>query len=275
MPLTGTEPETGRGLVVRVHNEAAGVRRIAAQHRHLVVACRSGPGDVTYRLDGRVVTRHIRVGGVFFLPAGRACEVTLHKAVRSFHLLFDHALLREGGCVIAGPDALAPILGDDDVVLQSLLAALEEALCVDGVTHSPLVADLAIVAIAARLGRLNQRQAAASSGAERACALSPHHVRKVQAFVEANLADDIRLRCLAALCGLSAGHFARAFKAMMGISPYQYVVGARVGRAKTLLAGTLMPIAEVARCCGFANEQHLSSVFRRLTGTAPGRYRSR
>jgi AraC family transcriptional regulator len=34
-----------------------------------------------------------------------------------------------------------------------------------------------------------------------------------------------------------------------------------------------LPIVEVARACGFANQQHLTGTFRRLVGTTPAAWR--
>ncbi len=58
-----------------------------------------------------------------------------------------------------------------------------------------------------------------------------------------------------------------------GLPPHRYVVRRRVERAKELLLGTDLAIAEVARAVGFANHSHLSSHVRRLLGVSPGALR--
>jgi transcriptional regulator GlxA family with amidase domain len=44
-------------------------------------------------------------------------------------------------------------------------------------------------------------------------------------------------------------------------------------RAKSLLAGTDLPMPEIARSSGFTEGKHLSVVFRQETGMTPTAYR--
>ena len=48
---------------------------------------------------------------------------------------------------------------------------------------------------------------------------------------------------------------------------------ARIEGARTLLAKTTTPLAEVAGICGFADQSHFSRVFARAMGTSPGAWR--
>ena len=92
-------------------------------------------------------------------------------------------------------------------------------------------------------------------------------------FVEANLAEDLRLSTIAGLIELSPYHFARAFKQSFGQSPHRYHVGRRIERAKALLAGQTQSITEIAQTIGFAETSSFSSAFRKLTGLSPREYR--
>lgn len=47
----------------------------------------------------------------------------------------------------------------------------------------------------------------------------------------------------------------------------------RVDRAKHLLAETDDVIAQIACACGFTHQEHLTKVFRNLSGETPGRFR--
>jgi AraC family transcriptional regulator len=60
----------------------------------------------------------------------------------------------------------------------------------------------------------------------------------------------------------------------MGIAPYQYLIQQRVERAKRLLKQREMLISEIALDCGFANQTHLTKVFRQITGITPKVYRN-
>jgi AraC family transcriptional regulator len=57
------------------------------------------------------------------------------------------------------------------------------------------------------------------------------------------------------------------------MGPSKLLQRVRVEAAKSLLRHTNLTLAAVAVECGFANERYLCTVFRRLAGVSPGRYR--
>jgi AraC family transcriptional regulator len=59
----------------------------------------------------------------------------------------------------------------------------------------------------------------------------------------------------------------------MGQAPHQYLMQRRVEQAKRRLGETNTGIAEIAIACGFANQEHLSRLFKRACGTTPAAYR--
>ena len=59
----------------------------------------------------------------------------------------------------------------------------------------------------------------------------------------------------------------------MGVTPHDYLIRQRVGRAKQLLAGTDMPLSEIALAAGFAHQSHFARRFRQHVGMSPRHYR--
>ena len=86
------------------------------------------------------------------------------------------------------------------------------------------------------------------------------------------MAQDLSILNLASLTSMSESHFSRSFKQLVGIAPYQYLMQQRVERAKQLLKQQAISISDIALDCGFANQTHLTKVFRQMTGVTPKAY---
>ncbi len=98
-------------------------------------------------------------------------------------------------------------------------------------------------------------------------------VRRIADYVEAHLAEDIRLVEMAAVAHLSPTHFARAFKAETGSTPHAYLIERRIARSRGLLGGSDVPLSQIAYSCGFANQSHFTTLFRQHTGVTPAAFR--
>ncbi|MBW8848099.1 MAG: helix-turn-helix transcriptional regulator [Burkholderiales bacterium] len=98
--------------------------------------------------------------------------------------------------------------------------------------------------------------------------------RRVLEFVDTHLdSADLSLPALASQAHLSEFHFARMFRVSMGCSVYDWVAARRLGRARTLLRETALPLADIAAACGYAGASHLSRHVKAATGATPGQYR--
>ncbi|TXL82040.1 helix-turn-helix transcriptional regulator [Vineibacter terrae] len=241
-------------------------------HAHadcLMVLHRGGPVDMIYNTGRHAVSRHIPKGGVFFLPAGQECHVHLRGPLDTTHIYLRASLFERENGPIAALTGLAPLLGERDPVLEHLAGAVGTIIAE---AAPSLAVDPIATALAGRFIDMNFRQRPAEP--RRRYQLTGRQLRRVHDFVEANIGADIRLDAMARTCGVSPDHFLRTFKATAGVSPYQYVLTRRVERAKRLLteeAGS--SLADIAARCGFSHQEHLSRMFRRFTGSTPGRYR--
>ena len=98
----------------------------------------------------------------------------------------------------------------------------------------------------------------------------------------ARLADAIRsqldaehsLGTLAALVGLDVRRFTGAFRHAFGLSPWQYVMRARLDEGARLLLHGKEPVTDVALATGFATPSHFATAFARRFGVPPSRYRA-
>ncbi len=103
--------------------------------------------------------------------------------------------------------------------------------------------------------------------------MAPSTLRRCIALMETRLEGDLGLVELASEAGLSTSHFIRSFRESTGKTPYQFLLDRRVQRAQTLMRDPRASLTEVAKSSGFANQHHLASVFRRITGMTPSAYR--
>ena len=109
--------------------------------------------------------------------------------------------------------------------------------------------------------------------ASQAGGLSPRQLRQACEFMIEHLADDIGLDDLAGLTGLTAKHFARAFKRATGLPPHQYLILRRIEAAKRHLISGETSLAQIALACGFADQSHFTASFRKIVGVPPGTWR--
>ncbi len=167
---------------------------------------------------------------------------------------------------------LIPQVSIDDPVIQQLALALKTEIqtgCLSGRLYGESLG----TALAARLA---WNYAVSKPSLEfKANGLSSLQLARVIDYMKVNLAQDLSILDLATLTGMSESHFSRSFKQSVGIAPYQYLIQQRVERAKQLLKQPAISISDIALDCGFANQTHLTKVFRQMTGTTPKAYQKR
>jgi AraC family transcriptional regulator len=97
--------------------------------------------------------------------------------------------------------------------------------------------------------------------------------KRVAAYIEERVADDVPLATLAQLARLSPYHFCRSFKRSFGMPPHRYHASRRIERAKQLLADRELSVTAIALDIGFSDTSTFTAAFHRLTGQTPSCYR--
>ena len=114
---------------------------------------------------------------------------------------------------------------------------------------------------------------APESGGSIRAGLAPWQLRRAHAYIEAHLDGDPSIADLAAECRLSATHFARGFRQATGIPPHRWLLKRRIERAKELLLGGELELAQIALDCGFSDQSHFTRMFVQSQGQSPGKWR--
>lgn len=157
---------------------------------------------------------------------------------------------------------------DPDLVQQ--LVGLWHELAHDG-PGSRLFADQVMRSLLTAVARRTDAQASRRNGREH---LPPHTLRRLRDYVESSLAEDLDVTMMAEVARLSPAHFARAFAATLGMTPYRYVMMRRLARARELLERTDRSTLDIALSVGFKTPSHFASRFRREFGAAPSALRA-
>jgi AraC-like DNA-binding protein len=98
-------------------------------------------------------------------------------------------------------------------------------------------------------------------------------VERARQFLDAERTRVVLSSELAAIAGLTRYELARQFKRQLGTSPHRYLLMRRLGLARQLIDGEL-PLAAVATEVGFADQAHLTRMFKAAFGLTPARYRA-
>ncbi|WP_372791930.1 GlxA family transcriptional regulator [Paraconexibacter sp.] len=94
------------------------------------------------------------------------------------------------------------------------------------------------------------------------------------AWAHDHLHEPLTLAQLAREACMSERTFSRRFRAEVGVSPKQWLLAQRVGRARELLETTDLPVEVVAERAGFASAPALRLHLRRHAATTPTAYRT-
>lgn len=94
---------------------------------------------------------------------------------------------------------------------------------------------------------------------------------RVRDWIDAEPEADVPLAELAAQASLSRFQLVRSFARLTGLTPHAYRLQRRVQAARRLiLDGT--PLADAAAASGFADQSHMTRLFRRVYGLSPGAF---
>jgi AraC family transcriptional regulator len=244
-------------------------------NHHILHIHLSGAQGVKVKLDTYRHVEHIRDGNIFITPANVNHSSTLLDENSEFIVLdldpkFISNSTRES-IELDGVE-IVPCFTQSDPLIYQLGLSLKAELTVDG-SGNRFYAESLFSALSAHLLRKYASHRLKVPKYEDG--LPRYKLQQAIAYINAHLDQDIRLADLAKTVGMSQYYFCRLFRQSVGVSPYQYVIGQRVERAKQLLEKKDVAIADVALACGFANQDHLTKMFRRLIGMTPKAYRDK
>ena len=103
--------------------------------------------------------------------------------------------------------------------------------------------------------------------------VSDRRLTRVLDYMDENYAKSVTLERLAQEAGISRFHFVRLFRARVGVTPHRHLVHLRMAAAEAMLKQSELSVSEVAFACGYTNEAHFSTAFKRHFALAPRQHR--
>lgn len=266
-------------------NHPAGESQLRRNAEHVLVYHLSGNTDVERLQQGVVTGFRSRVGTVTFMPRDSESDWRLGGNTQVIHLYLRQTLLDDFARDVLEREACPEIedfFAVSDTWLDGffrMLASEAPPSAASGNRLETLVLDqvqsLLVSHLVTRYARERPPSGERPISGGKASQLRQSVLKKINALIHERLHEDISLKDLAELACISKDHFLRAFRDTVGQTPYHYLLSQRLERAKMLLREEPgVPVAEVARRCGFKNLSHFSATFRRMTGVSPKGYRN-
>ena len=163
----------------------------------------------------------------------------------------------------AAPQFNGPVIQDE--VLAGRFLRAHEALETGA---EPLGVDEALTAVV--LDMIDRH--AGGLGAVGVAGREPLAVRRAKDYLAVHVDEQVEFESLARAAGLSPFHLIRVFRKATGMTPHNWLVDRRVHLACNLLRDGLSATHVAARC-GFADQSHLTRVFKSRLGVTPGQFR--
>jgi AraC family transcriptional regulator len=211
-----------------------------------------------------------RPGAVSFVPAHCERRLRLRGVAFEWASIALSPSLFDSDTGVGGSLDTAAFTNADDPFVLGLVAEFTRLSAADG-SLDPTYCDAMSWALARYLvGRYGQPR---SQPEVVAWKLAPWRMRRIADYVDAHLAEPLRIADLAVLVGVSPGYFHRAFRATAGKTPLEFIHERRIQRAAQYLHRGDASLVEIALRVGFASPSHFTRTFRRVTGVNPSKFR--
>jgi len=224
-------------------------------------------GALDYRFDGEPMRRAaLKRGDLWLYSQGATVYVSMPAPVELTQVQIAPKIVRAAAEQFGCPRISNGLVRAEQV--NAMVARLETEVQT-GCPGGRLFGEEFAYALA---GQLVCATGATSSQAS-ARALHARRLAAVLDHIHSHPTEELGLEDLARRARLSAFHFSRLFKASTGLTPHQYVLRWRIEESKRLLRHSTMEIADIAQRLRFSDQSHFTSLFHKLTGATPRRWR--
>ena len=119
----------------------------------------------------------------------------------------------------------------------------------------------------------NYTKIALSTEGNKAEDVNAHMVSTIKSYCSSHLGEDLSLTAISRVVYVSARHANKIFKEETGINITEYVLGARLEKAKELLVTTNKKVEEISELVGFNTPHYFIKKFKEKNNITPNMYR--
>ncbi len=99
-------------------------------------------------------------------------------------------------------------------------------------------------------------------------------ISRVKEYIDDNFTDKLlSVSDIAARAYMSEVNLRKQFKKRYGTSPKEYILNLRFNYAISLMKSDEIPISSISSLCGFTDEKHFSTLFKKRFGVPPSVYK--
>jgi AraC family transcriptional regulator len=124
-------------------------------------------------------------------------------------------------------------------------------------------------------GAVSASFAESKGGAAAPSSRDEKRISAVLRRIEAQADETLSGSELARVAAMSPYHFLRTFRAVVGMTPHQFILHTRLRRAAIRLRRTSESISAIVFAAGFGDLSTFNRRFQRIMGCSPGAYRAR
>jgi AraC family transcriptional regulator len=268
--LRGDTMLTGRWVHGDVHN------RLPALPAHVVVAHHGGDAEINLRSgDGLRLTGYSRQGTILIIPRGHDGQWDIRGQPDVSHVYLTEERLQSSIAALTDGRTIELVdrVGFEDPKIARILTLLSDETNV-GDPSTRLFLEQAVDLLCIQLARSHSSFGRLPDPGPRR-GLADWQVARVTTFMRSMMEQEIGLNELAAIVNLSRFHFCTAFRVATGKTPYEWLTGLRMTRAKELLRDLNLPVTEIALCVGYQTPSSFAAAFRKTVGLTPTEFRRR
>lgn len=242
----------------------------------LIVLHLQGSTIIDSTVGAKKEKKAVTAGSMSLIPAGQDFGVRVNNPHETLHLYVRNSVMEEVANDLydteIGDIEFCHRFGERDDFLEHLARGVRELLS-DADPSATCSVDLLARTIASHLIRSHSSIASPRLEAVDSGNLTRNRFAAAIEFMHANLDRSIGIDDIAQAVGLSGSHFARQFRASIGLPPHKFLIQLRLEQAKRLLKETNTSVAEIAFSSGFANQEHLTRLLRKYCDITPACYR--